>query len=163
MKTRIFNLIIIDESGSMQFIKTATIDSVNETIQTIRSAQKKHEEQEHYISLVTFNDDVKTVYECVPVDEVKELTAETYQPNCSTALYDAMGISLNALRKKVAEGDKVLVTVVTDGYENSSKRSTVVKLSRLWSMNSKSKVGYLPISELIKMLRLLLLLSPSPM
>ena len=121
MKTRIFNLIIIDESGSMQSIKTAAIDSVNETIQTIRSAQKKHEEQEHYVSLVTFNDDVKTVYECVPVDEVKELTAETYRPDCCTALYDAMGVSLNALRKKVAEDDKVLVTVVTDGYENASK------------------------------------------
>ena len=121
MKTRIFNLIIIDESGSMQSIKNAAIDSVNETIQTIRSAQKKHEDQEHFVSLVTFNDDVKTVYECVPVDEVKELTAETYQPDCCTALYDAMGISLNALRKKVAEDDKVLVTVVTDGEENSSK------------------------------------------
>ncbi len=121
MKTRIFNLIIIDESGSMQSIKTAAIDSVNETIQTIRSAQKKHEDQEHFVSLVTFNDDVKTIYECVPVDEVKELTAETYQPACCTALYDAMGISLNVLRKKVAEDDKVLVTVVTDGYENASK------------------------------------------
>ena len=121
MKTRIFNLIIIDESGSMQSIKKEVIDSVNETIQTIRSAQKKHEEQVHYVSLVTFNDDVKTIYECVPGDEVKELTAETYRPDCCTALYDAMGISLNALRKKVAEDDKVLVTVVTDGYENSSK------------------------------------------
>jgi uncharacterized protein YegL len=121
MKRRIFNLIIIDESGSMQSIKKEVIDNVNETIQTIRSAQKKHDDQEHYVSLVTFNDDVKTVYECVAVDEVKELTAETYQPSCCTALYDAMGISLNALRKKVAEEDKVLVTVVTDGYENSSK------------------------------------------
>ena len=121
MKTRIFNLIIIDESGSMQSIKKAAIDSVNETIQTIRSAQKKHEEQEHYASLVTFNDDVTTIYECVPVNEVNELTANTYQPSCCTALYDAMGMSLNALRKKIAEGDKVLVTIVTDGYENSSK------------------------------------------
>ena len=59
MKTRIFKLIIIDESGSMQSIKTAAIDSVNETMQTIRSAQKKHEDQEHYVSLVTFNDDVR--------------------------------------------------------------------------------------------------------
>lgn len=121
MKRRIFNLIIIDESGSMQSIKKEAIDNVNETIQTIRSAQKKHDDQEHYVSLVTFNDDVKTVYECVAVDEVKELTAETYQPSCCTALYDAMGLSLNALRKKVAEDDKVLVTIVTDGYENSSK------------------------------------------
>ncbi len=121
MKTRIFNLVIIDESGSMQSIKKEAIDSVNETIQTIRSAQKKHEEQEHFMSLVTFNDDIKTVCECVPVEEVKELTDETYRPDCCTALYDAMGISLNALCKKVAEEDKVLVTVVTDGYENASK------------------------------------------
>ena len=121
MKTRIFNLIIIDESGSMQSIKKAAIDSVNETIQTIRSAQKKYEDQEHFVSLVTFNDDVKTIYECVPVDEVKELSSETYQPNGWTALYDAMGISLNALLPKVAENDKVLVTVITDGEENASK------------------------------------------
>jgi hypothetical protein len=32
-----------------------------------------------------------------------------------------MGLSLNALRKKVADEDKVLVTVVTDGYENASR------------------------------------------
>ena len=121
MKTRIFNLIIIDESGSMQSIKKAAIDSVNETIQTIRSAQKKHEDQEHYVSLVTFNDNVKTIYECVAVNDVDELTPDTYQPDCCTALYDAMGMSLNMLRKKVAEDDKVLVTVVTDGYENASK------------------------------------------
>lgn len=121
MKTRIFNLIIIDESGSMQSIKKATIDNVNETIQSIRSAQKKHEEQEHYVTLVTFNNDVKTIHDCIPVNEIKELTPDTYQPDCCTALYDAMGNSLNALRKKVAQEDKVLVTVVTDGYENASK------------------------------------------
>lgn len=121
MTTKIFNLIIIDESGSMQSIKREAIDSVNETIQTIRSAQNKHDDQEHYVSFITFNDDVKTVYKCVPVNEVRELTAETYCPECCTALYDAMGISLNALRPKVGEGDKVLVTVVTDGYENASK------------------------------------------
>ena len=121
MKTRIFNLIIIDESGSMQSIKRAAIDSVNETIQTIRSAEEKHPEQEHYVSLVSFNDDVKTIYDCVGVGQVKEINDETYQPGCCTALYDAMGISLTTLRKRVAESDKVLVTVVTDGYENASK------------------------------------------
>ena len=121
MKTRIFNLIIIDESGSMQSIKKEAIDSVNETIQTIRAAQTKHEGQEHFITIVSFNDDVKSICKCVSADEAKELTVETYQPNCCTALYDAMGISLNELRKNVAENDKVLVTVVTDGYENASK------------------------------------------
>lgn len=121
MKTRIFNLIILDESGSMYSIKKEAIDSVNETVQTIRSAEKKNEDQEHFVSLVTFNDDVKMVYDCVPSAEVRELTSETYRPDCCTALYDAMGMSLNVLRSKVAEADRVLVTVVTDGYENASR------------------------------------------
>lgn len=121
MQTRIFNLLIIDESGSMQSIRKEAIDSVNETVQTIRSAQKKYEEQEHLVSLVTFNTYVRAVYECVPVDKVQEFTEETYRPDCCTALYDAMGISLNALRRNVSDKDNVLVTIVTDGYENSSK------------------------------------------
>ena len=121
MKTRIFNLIIIDESGSMGTIKQQAINSVNETIQTIRAAQQRNENQEHFVTLVSFNDMVKTINDCVAVDEVQELTAETYLPDCCTALYDAMGMSLNALRKKVADEDKVLVTVITDGYENASR------------------------------------------
>lgn len=120
MKTKIFNLIILDESGSMMSIKKEAIDSVNETVQTIRAAQQKHTDQDHYVSLVTFNNEAKTVYECVGVNEIMELNEETYQPNCCTALYDAMGKSLSILRKKVAADDKVLVTIVTDGCENAS-------------------------------------------
>lgn len=121
MKKRIFNLIILDESGSMQSIKKEAVDSVNETVQTIRAAERKNSDQEHFVSLVTFNDNVKTVYDCVPAVEVKELTSEDYCPDCCTALYDAMGLSLNVLRPKVTENDRILVTVVTDGYENASK------------------------------------------
>ena len=121
MKTKVFNLIILDESGSMYSIKKEAINSVNETVQTICAAEKKNEDQEHFISFVTFNDDVKKVYDCIPALKVKELTSEIYCPNCSTALYDAMGISLNELRRKVTDEDRVLVTIVTDGYENASK------------------------------------------
>lgn len=131
MKTRVFNLIILDESGSMMSIKKEAIDSVNETVQTIRSAEKKNEDQEHFVSLVTFNDNVKTIYDCIPAVEVKEFTDMTYRPDCCTALYDAMGMSLNALRTKVAENDRVLVTVVTDGYENASKEYTVEAIKAL--------------------------------
>ena len=121
MKTRIFNLIIIDESGSMEVIKQQAINSVNETIQTIRAAQQRNENQEHFVTLVSFNDRVKTINDCAAIDNVQELTTESYQPDCCTALYDAMGMSLNALRAKVADIDKVLVTIVTDGYENASR------------------------------------------
>lgn len=121
MKTRIHNLIILDESGSMESIKRAAINGMNETVQSIRDAQKKHDDQEHIVSLVSFNSsEIKGIYDCVPVAEVKELTDKEYVPDCCTPLYDAMGLSLNHLRAKVNDEDKVLVTIITDGEENSS-------------------------------------------
>jgi len=121
MKTRIHNLIILDESGSMESIKRAAINGMNETVQSIRDAQKKHEDQEHIVSLVSFNSsEIKGIYDCVPVAEVEELTDKEYVPDCCTPLYDAMGLSLNHLRAKVNDEDKALVTIITDGEENSS-------------------------------------------
>lgn len=121
MKQRIFNLIILDESGSMSSIERQAITGVNETVQTIREAQKKHEEQEHYVTLVSFNSNaVKTIYDKVEANKVEELTDKQYEPSCCTPLYDAMGNALTTLKKSVAQDDKVLVTVITDGYENAS-------------------------------------------
>lgn len=121
MRTRIFNLIILDESGSMEYIKRAAVDSINESLQSIRRAQRNYEEQEHFVTFVTFNDDMKTLFECTPIDMVNDIAMKDYNPSCCTALYDAMGSSLKRLRKRVSGQDKVLVTVVTDGYENSSR------------------------------------------
>ncbi len=123
MKTRIFNLLILDESGSMWSIKKQAVDSVNETLQSVRSAQKKYEnEQDHFVSFVTFNSDaVKTVLDCVEANKAEDITPDQFNPNSGTPLYDAIGKSVAALKKSVAENDKVLVTIITDGYENSSK------------------------------------------
>ena len=55
MKTKIFNLIILDKSGSMSSIASAAIAGVNETIGSIKASAKKHsEDQEHFFSLVAF-------------------------------------------------------------------------------------------------------------
>lgn len=122
MKQRVFNLIILDESGSMSSIEKQAIDGVNETMQTIRSAQNKHEEQEHFVTFVSFNSDgIKTIYDNMEADKVNEITNNDYCPACCTPLYDAMGVSLTKLRKSVDVEDVVLVTVITDGYENASQ------------------------------------------
>ncbi len=121
METKIFNLIILDESGSMCCVRNEAINNVNESLQTIRKAQKENFSQKHYVSFVTFNDTHKTIWNCIPALEAKEITAEDYHPNCTTALYDAMGFSINALSAQVSDNDRVLVTVVTDGMENASR------------------------------------------
>ena len=121
MKTRIFNLIILDESGSMLSIKNEAINNVNESLQTILKAQKENPDQEHYVTFVSFNNRHKTIWDRIPATEAKTITENDYNPSCSTALYDAMGFSLNELRPNVADNDRVLVTIVTDGMENASR------------------------------------------
>ena len=73
--------------------------------------------------MIIFNSDsIRTVFDKACVDVVPELTHETYRPNCCTPLYDAMGIALTKLRYSLPETNdyKVLVTIITDGEENSS-------------------------------------------
>ncbi|MBQ3631524.1 MAG: VWA domain-containing protein [Prevotella sp.] len=120
---RIINLIILDASGSMDIIYNQALSGVNETIQTIRIGQKDHPELQQFLTLASFNsgkDYLKVKYSTTPIAEVKELTHEDYVACGCTALYDAMGEMISELKRNVTLEDRVLVTVITDGYENSS-------------------------------------------
>ena len=125
-KAKIYNLIIIDESGSMSNLREVTLSGVNETLGTIREAQKQYgDTQEHYVSLVTFDggynySDVRTIFDRVPATDVKEFN--DYQPNGCTPLLDAMGMSLTHLYNCIKDDPDAsgVVTVLTDGMENSS-------------------------------------------
>jgi len=121
-KQRVFNLIILDESGSMATIAKQAVSGLNETFQTIRNAQKGHQEQQHFISFVTFNSArIKSVMNRQRVDSDKKLKWTDYNPDDCTPLFDAMGRSLNELKNHVSDEDVVLVTIITDGYENASR------------------------------------------
>ena len=121
MKQKIFNLIVLDASGSMYSIRNEAIAGVVETIQTIRTAQKDNANQEHLFSLVVFNGrSIATVYDRMPIDKVPDLDANDYQPTDNTPLYDAMGNAITILQRYINDDDNVLVTIITDGYENAS-------------------------------------------
>ena len=47
---RIHNLIIVDESGSMEVIRKQAFAGMNETLQTIRKMQEKFPEQEQFVT-----------------------------------------------------------------------------------------------------------------
>ena len=129
---KIYNLIILDESGSMRTIEKQAIIGLNETFQTIRYAQKEHQEQKHFISFVTFNSaQIRKVFDRIPVDTNNELKWTDYNPGECTPLFDAMGISLNELKKRVKEKDVVLVTIITDGYENASRQYNSSDIKKL--------------------------------
>lgn len=137
-KAKVYNLIIVDESGSMSNLRNVTLSGINETILTIKQAQKEFEAtQSHYLTLVTFANrpgDVPPVREFIssaPIDKVNDFY--DYYPMGCTPLYDAMGQSLSKLYENI-KNDKDAsgsVTVLTDGLENASHEWNATSLRRL--------------------------------
>ena len=133
----IYNVIILDESGSMSSIYRPTIQSMNEVISGIRKNQKEFPDQRHYVTIVTFEgngpDGIKTRRDRVPIQTVEDFTDMDYCPGGCTPLYDAMGITLNHLESVILPEDKVMATVITDGYENSSREYSGITIKALVS------------------------------
>ena len=134
-KTQIYNLVILDKSGSMESIRKEAIDGYNETLGSIKATQLKFiDTQEHYVSLAAFCDcGIDMIYDMTPIKDADKLTKEKYDPCCCTPLFDAIGKTVKALKKKIAdvEDAAVLVTIITDGYENSSKEWDGKAVSKL--------------------------------
>jgi uncharacterized protein YegL len=123
-KHQVHNLIILDESGSMESIKNSVLQGFNEIVQTIQGIEKEFPDQEHFISMISFNGlGQKLLHFIDPVSKLNQLSHNSYNPQASTPLFDAMGFGLHKLDQHLANLSDyhVLVTILTDGEENASK------------------------------------------
>lgn len=123
------NLIIVDESGSMGYIYREALTGMNETLQSIK---KSDEKSPQVVTLVTFDTGhYNEIFSEVPAAETRQLTENDYRPQGCTPLYDAMGRAITTLKGQVKEGERVLVTVITDGLENASTEYTAKDIEKL--------------------------------
>ena len=73
----VYNLILLDESGSMSSIWRQALDGINETLNGIRKTQDEYPSQHQYVSIVTFEGNgvrgVKTLRDRIPVENIQNL------------------------------------------------------------------------------------------
>lgn len=109
-------IVVLDRSGSMDSIGRATVEGLNTLIK-----EQKGAEGEAFMTLVQFDDQYQLDYKSKPIAEVAELIyGETFKPRGMTALYDAIGKTI----AEVDTADDVVLVIVTDGAENSSREFT---------------------------------------
>lgn len=114
--------VLLDRSGSMQAMKSDVEGGFNAFIDEQRKA-----DGECIVTLAQFDTVYEVVYAETPVSEVPALDL---QPRGGTALLDSMGalITQTAARLAAMPEDKrpgsVIVAVMTDGRENSSREWT---------------------------------------
>ncbi|MEN9353526.1 MAG: hypothetical protein RL318_851 [Fibrobacterota bacterium] len=112
---------VLDRSGSMDIMRREAVDGFNRFLAHQGSLPGRVT-----TSLVQFSDKVETSWENIPLSEAS-LTLEGYCPGGMTALFDAVGSTVDAVGRSLAKlpetrrPAKVLFAILTDGEENSSR------------------------------------------
>ena len=114
---RLLVSLILDESGSMEGCKTATISGFNEYI-----SELKRRRGTIRMTLTKFDSSrIETVYADTAITDVVPLNTDTYTPGAATPLYDAIA---QTIRDIPEDRENVLCIIMTDGNENASREHT---------------------------------------
>lgn len=129
----VHQLLLLDASGSMKRIKLHALDAANEIIQTARNVAKEYaDKQEHRFTLITFNtSDTTYIYKNADTLTIEDLTPSQYSPDGGTPLYDAIGQLMTLMEMNVADEDKVLVTLITEGHDTASQEYTCLEIKQM--------------------------------
>lgn len=129
---------LLDRSGSMGAIKSATIEAFNAYLDELRKGEGIS------FSFLQFDSvSLDTIFKNVPIKDASSLTNDTFQPRGSTPLIDACVKTIKAVERALeSRGDKAKVVICfqTDGQENCSREHTWGELNDL--IKEKTKLGW---------------------
>lgn len=116
---------ILDRSGSMGAHVDAAIGGFNDFL-----AEQQQVEGFARLTLVLFDDVLETPFDNIPLCEVVPLDTRTYTTRNTTALLDAIGLTIESFERRIAalplasRPVQVIFAIFTDGLENASSRYT---------------------------------------
>ena len=138
---------IIDRSGSMAGKETDTIGGINTTIDQLKHDLEEEHNTEANLSIKFFDHEEYYLMESQPIKNINLLNPSDLQPRGQTALYDAIGKSLqkfiNIKNSNSDSFDNCVIYIATDGYENASKIYNTCSLSLLINQAKEKNIELL--------------------
>ena len=123
-------IFLLDRSGSMESCLADTIGGYNSFVHSQKGLGGT-------MALYYFDHEFTPMYTKTPIEEVKDITTETYVPRGATALLDAIG---QLIKTEETDGAAKMVVILTDGEENASKKYTKAHIKDL--VEAKEKDGW---------------------
>ena len=123
---------VLDKSGSMGGLEQDTIGGYNAMLK-----KQQAEPGQARITTVLFDNNYELLHDRLDLQAVSPITDADYYVGGSTALLDAIGITINKIAnaqersKEEFRADKVLFIITTDGMENASREFTYDKIKKL--------------------------------
>lgn len=135
-------IFVLDKSGSMWDVKSDTIGGFNQFVEDQKKLPGKA-----LFTFITFDTTYNKVSEGALLESVQPLNENTYNPGGGTALYDAVNRAIadtverhNNTPTPDVPG-KVIMVVLTDGEENSSREvRDLKKISEM--VKEREKLGW---------------------
>lgn len=121
--------VILDRSGSMESCRVEAENGVNHFIE-----EQKKQDGECVFSLAQFDNEYELFHDAVPIADVPKFYLV---PRGMTALLDAVGRTINETGDRLSKMPEdqrpglVVVLIVTDGMENSSKEFTKARVKEM--------------------------------
>lgn len=119
-------IVITDRSGSMNYIRNDAIGGYATFL-----AEQKTQPGNARVTSVIFDDKYEVQYQAVPISVAQGLALD---PRGSTAMYDAIGRTLEEQGKRITEekwAHLVIVVIITDGEENASREYSAVRIKEM--------------------------------
>ena len=131
---------VLDESYSMLKVAHDTVDGFNDYMATL-----KKDPSQTILHLMTFNSvNVGVPYNFEDLSEVSDLDILDYRPDGNTPLLDAVGATIKETEKFLEVSNlndpQVLVTIMTDGWENASRAYTHESITQM--ISEKESMGW---------------------
>jgi hypothetical protein len=127
-------IVVLDRSGSMASVQDATIEALNGYLRS-----QCRGVGDVMMTLIQFDDQYEPMFLARPIAQVPELTRRTYQPRGSTALFDAIGRTIQDSGERFARLPEpqrpggVIFVIQTDGFENASRRYSGAQINSMIS------------------------------
>ena len=125
---------VLDRSGSMGSIIGDAIGGFNSFLE-----DQKKEDGDANITVALFDNHYELLHDNVDIQKVEEITRAQYSPRGTTALNDSIGRTIDSVGSRLADTDeserpeKVIVAVLTDGYENASREYSADRIKEMIS------------------------------
>lgn len=116
-------IVVLDETGSMSGQEDRVVTSMNEYVAKLP--------KKAMLTVFKFDSERWTTFFSGKVKEWKKMVMSDYSPGAMTPLYDAIGKAITHGKFTSKKGDKVMLMVDTDGYENASTEYTHEKITTM--------------------------------
>jgi hypothetical protein len=143
MKKELTELVfILDRSGSMSGLESDTIGGYNGLL-----AKQKNETGEAVVTTVLFDDRFELLHDRLDLREILPMTEQEYYVRGTTALLDAVGITISKIVDQTKRTPKeeqpghTLFVITTDGMENASREYSYEQVRHMIE-HQKSRYGW---------------------